>query len=76
MFHYYCLNPIASFGLDHFSKEYEASEEMGEADAILVRSAMMHDMELPGNASALLQGPEPASTISPWSAAPSRESWY
>ncbi len=48
MFHYYCLNPIASFGLDHFSKEYEASEEMGEADAILVRSAMMHDMELPG----------------------------
>lgn len=47
MFHYYCLNPIAAFGLNHFSKDYEAVETVEEADAVLVRSAMMHDMELP-----------------------------
>ncbi len=47
MFHYYCLNPIASFGLDYFTKDYEVAEELAEADAVLVRSAAMHDMELP-----------------------------
>lgn len=47
MFHYYCLNPIAQFGLDHFNKDYEVVEDMNEAEAVLVRSAVMHDMELP-----------------------------
>jgi D-3-phosphoglycerate dehydrogenase len=47
MFHYYCLNPIASFGLDYFNKDYEEAEELAQADAVLVRSAAMHDMELP-----------------------------
>ncbi|MCI8854109.1 MAG: phosphoglycerate dehydrogenase, partial [Lachnospiraceae bacterium] len=47
MFHYYCLNPIAAFGLDYFTKDYDAAEKIEEADAVLVRSAAMHDMELP-----------------------------
>lgn len=47
MYKYKCLNPIAKFGLDHFTREYAQVEEIGEADAILVRSAAMHDMELP-----------------------------
>lgn len=42
-----CLNPIASCGLDLFSDNYEMVNDVEQADAILVRSAAMHDMELP-----------------------------
>ena len=47
MFKYNCLNPIASVGLDLFSNDYEKVEDLGQADAALVRSAAMHDLELP-----------------------------
>lgn len=49
MFKYHCLNPIAQVGLEKFSGQYEKTEKMEEADGILVRSAAMHDMELPEN---------------------------
>ena len=41
-----CLNPIASIGLDLFTDNYEVTENFDEAEAVLVRSAVMHDMEL------------------------------
>lgn len=47
MFSYTCLNPIAAIGLDLFSDEYKKVDELGDAQAALVRSAVMHDMELP-----------------------------
>ncbi len=47
MFQYHCLNPIAEVGLNKFTANYKKTEEIGEADGILVRSAAMHDMELP-----------------------------
>lgn len=47
MFKYHCLNPIANIGLDIFTENYEKTEEVKEADGILVRSAAMHEMELP-----------------------------
>lgn len=46
---YYCLNQIAQEGLDGFAKGYERTERIEEADGILVRSASMHEMELPEN---------------------------
>ena len=49
MFKYHCLNPIAQVGLEKFSEQYEKTERIEEADGILVRSAAMHDMELPAN---------------------------
>ena len=49
MFRYYCLNPIAKVGLDKFSKNYTSTENIEEAEGILVRSASMHKMELPEN---------------------------
>ena len=49
MFKYHCLNPIAQVGLEKFSEQYEKTEKIEEADGILVRSAAMHDMELPAN---------------------------
>ena len=47
MFQYSCLNPIAEIGLRNFSADYEKTDHLEEADAVLVRSAKMHDMELP-----------------------------
>ena len=44
---YTCLNLIASVGLDQFTEGYEKTEKMEDADAVLVRSAAMHDLELP-----------------------------
>lgn len=45
MFQYTCLNPIAQIGLDVFTEDYKKVEEFTEADAVLVRSAVMHDAE-------------------------------
>ena len=47
MYKYNCLNPIAGVGLDLFSDEYAKVDELKDADAVLVRSAAMHDLELP-----------------------------
>ncbi|MCQ2548902.1 MAG: phosphoglycerate dehydrogenase [Lachnospiraceae bacterium] len=47
MFHYHCLNPIAQVGLDGFNANYVKTNTVDNADGILVRSASMHDMDLP-----------------------------
>lgn len=49
MFKYHCLNPIAQVGLDKFSADYEKTDNVSEAQGVLVRSAAMHDMDLPEN---------------------------
>lgn len=49
MFKYNCLNPIAQVGLAKFDKNYESTENMAEADGVLVRSAAMHDLEFSDN---------------------------
>lgn len=45
MYQYYCLNPIAKIGLDHFGEGYTKTEDVNDAEGILVRSADMHGME-------------------------------
>lgn len=47
MIQYNCLNPIAACGLDLFTDAYQKTDDINEARAVLVRSAAMHDMELP-----------------------------
>ncbi|MDO5409138.1 MAG: phosphoglycerate dehydrogenase [Lachnospiraceae bacterium] len=42
-----CLNPISNDGLKLLTDNYELTDETAEAAGILVRSAAMHDMELP-----------------------------
>ena len=42
-----CLNPIAACGLEMLGDNYEVTENFSEAEAVLVRSAAMHDMDLP-----------------------------
>ena len=47
MFQYKCLNPISPCGTSLFTEEYKQVEELQKADAVLVRSAAMHDLDLP-----------------------------
>ena len=42
-----CLNPIASKGLDLFTEDFKVIDDLDKADAVLVRSAAMHDLEVP-----------------------------
>nr|WP_297932604.1 phosphoglycerate dehydrogenase [uncultured Blautia sp.] len=53
MYRYHCLNPISEVGLDRFPGKYENTEKLEEADAVLVRSADMHEMELPEKTAAV-----------------------
>jgi D-3-phosphoglycerate dehydrogenase / 2-oxoglutarate reductase len=46
MVKYNCLNPIAGIGLDLFTDQYIKTDAFDEAEAVLVRSAAMHDLEL------------------------------
>lgn len=47
MFNYTCLNPIAKVGLEGFDDRFNQVEDIKDADGALVRSASMHEMELP-----------------------------
>ena len=71
MYKYKCLNPIAKFGLDHFTREYVQVEELEEADALLsavqpctIWSCRRIYIPLPGR--------EPESTTFPWESVRSR----
>ncbi len=50
MYNILTLNKIAACGTDLFDKsKYAFAEDMADPDAVLVRSASMHEMELPEN---------------------------
>ena len=48
-----CLNPISQVGLSRFTEDYTITDSIEQADAVLVRSASMHDMELPERLAAI-----------------------
>lgn len=47
MFNYTCLNPISKVGLDEFTDGYNKVDDLNGAEGVLVRSAAMHDLDLP-----------------------------
>ena len=53
MYKYHCLNPISEVGLGQLDENYVVTGDVEEADAILVRSAKMHDMEFGRNLKAI-----------------------
>ncbi|MCG8306966.1 MAG: phosphoglycerate dehydrogenase [Cytophagales bacterium] len=54
MFRIQTLNKISSIGLQRFSMDnYEVASEFSAPDAILVRSAKMHDMDFPSSLKAI-----------------------
>ena len=48
-----CLNPIAACGMDLLPEGYNVVEDLADADVVLVRSAAMHDLELPADLKAI-----------------------
>ncbi len=49
MYHVHYLNKISPKGTAQFTEDYTPAENIADADAVLVRSASMHDMVLPEN---------------------------
>ena len=49
MYKVHYLNKISPKGTALWTADYQATDHIGEAEGILVRSASMHDMELPDN---------------------------
>ena len=49
MYKIHCLNPISKVGLEKLTANYALTQEVEAAEGILVRSASMHEMELPDN---------------------------
>lgn len=49
MFTYHCLNSISKHGLNLLTEDYTYTEELQDAQAILVRSASMHEIKFPEN---------------------------
>lgn len=47
MYQYHCLNPISDIGLSRFTENYQKTDSVEKAEGVLVRSASMHEMELP-----------------------------
>lgn len=45
MYKIHCLNKISKVGTDLLTANYQITEDMNDADGVLVRSAAMHDME-------------------------------
>ena len=42
-----CLNPISKLGTGLFNDNYEMTDDFADADVALVRSAAMHDLDMP-----------------------------
>lgn len=49
MYKYKCMNPIAKIGLNNFTDQYEAVDNVDDAQGILVRSANMLEMDFSDN---------------------------
>ena len=47
MYKVHCMNVIAKAGTDKLGDGYELTDKLEDADAVLVRSASMHELELP-----------------------------
>lgn len=48
-----CLNPIARVGLQNFTDNYIMTDNFQDAEAVLVRSANMHELDLPEQLAAI-----------------------
>ena len=41
----HCMNAISKYGTDQFTEDYQLTDEVNEAEGILVRSASLHEMQ-------------------------------
>ena len=47
MYNVHYLNPISASGTALWSDQYSSTQSLESADAIIVRSASMHDLQMP-----------------------------
>ena len=66
MYKYHCLNPIADIGLNNFTEDYTKIDTAEGADALLVRSAVMNDMEFDKNLKAIGRAGAGVNSICKW----------
>lgn len=45
----HCMNAISKYGTDRLTDDYVLTEDINEAEGILVRSASLHEMEFPAS---------------------------
>ena len=45
----HCINAISKYGTDQFTEDYQLTDEVNEAEGILVRSASLHEMQFPNS---------------------------
>ena len=64
MYKYKCMNPIAKIGLNNFTDQYEAVDNVDEAEGILVRSANMLEMDFSDNLLAIARAGAGVNNIS------------
>ena len=48
-----CLNPISKVGTSRLTDAYEMTDQLSDASAVLVRSASMHELDLPDGLEAI-----------------------
>ena len=53
MYQIKCMNAISTEGTGLFTEQYEMTENLEQADALLVRSASLHEIELPNKLNAI-----------------------
>lgn len=45
----HCINAISKYGTDQFTADYQLTDDVNEAEGILVRSASLHEMQFSDN---------------------------
>lgn len=53
MYQIKCMNAISKVGTDLLTDDYQLTEELAQADALLVRSASLHETEFPSSLNAI-----------------------
>lgn len=53
MYQIKCMNAISKVGTDLLTEDYQLTEELAQADALLVRSASLHETEFPSSLNAI-----------------------
>ena len=67
MYHVKTMNKISKIGLAELDDRFAISDTMEHEDAILVRSAKLHDYDFPAELKCIARAP--------WTGLPTRASW-
>lgn len=61
----HCINAISKYGTDQFTEDYQLTDEVNEAEGILVRSASLHEMQFSNSLLAIARAGAGVNNIPP-----------